>query len=70
MDLTNDNWEDAFCAGILYGIANKQPIETVVKFACSLASYSMESPGSNTYSPSVEQVQLRAYEIKTAQKEI
>jgi fructose-1-phosphate kinase PfkB-like protein len=55
MDLTNDDWEDAFCAGILYGIANKKPIETVVKFACSLAS---------------EQVQLRAYEIKTAQKEI
>lgn len=70
MDLNNDNWEDAFCAGILYGIAHKQPIETVVKFACSLASYSMESPGMNTYSPSVEQIQLRAYEITSSQKEI
>jgi adenosine kinase len=69
MELSNDDWEDAFRAGILYGIANKQPIETVMKVACSLASYCLESPGKNSYSPSVEQVQLRAFEINLAKKE-
>ncbi len=69
MESSDNYWEDAFNAGILYGIASKQPIETVMKVACSLASYCIESPGKNTYSPSVEQVQLRAFEIKTVKKE-
>ena len=61
-------WKDAFRAGIIYGISNKKPIDETAKLAASLASYSVEERGDHNYSPSVEQVQLRAFEVKISSK--
>ena len=63
-------WKDAFKAGIIYGISNKQPMREVAKLAASLASYSVEARGDYHYSPSVEQVQLRAFEVKIVSKNL
>ena len=67
---TITEWEDAFRAGLIYGIANKSPIVEAAKLASSLASYYVESAGNHYFNPSIEQVQLRAYEVKTKQKEL
>ena len=61
-------WRDAFKAGIIHGISNKKPIDETAKLAASLASYSVEEQGDHHYSPSVEQVQLRAFEVKISSK--
>ncbi len=61
-------WRDAFKAGIIQGISNKKPIDETAKLAASLASYSVEERGDHHYSPSVEQVQLRAFEVKISSK--
>jgi sugar/nucleoside kinase (ribokinase family) len=63
-------WKDAFKAGIIYGISNKQPISETAKLAASLASYSVEARGDHHYSPSFEQVQLRAFEVKVVSKNL
>ena len=64
------DWKDALRAGFIFGIANKKPIGDAAKLASSLASYCVESDGNHHYSPSIEQVQLRAYEVKVVQKEL
>jgi len=64
------HWKDAFKAGIIYGISSKQPISETAKLAASLASYSVEVRGDHKYSPSVEQVQLRAFEVKVIRKNL
>ncbi|MCK4849232.1 MAG: hypothetical protein KAT16_09415 [Candidatus Heimdallarchaeota archaeon] len=61
-------WKDAFKAGIIYGISNRQPMSEAAKIAASLASYSVEARGDHNYSPSVEQVNLRAFEVKIVSK--
>ena len=61
-------WRDAFKAGIIQGISNKKPIDETAKLAASLASYAVEERGDHHYSPSVEQVQLRAFEVKISSK--
>ena len=63
-------WKDAFKAGIIYGISNRQPMSETAKLAASLASYSLEARGDHYYSPSVEQVQLRAFEVKIVRKNL
>ncbi len=69
-EITVNGWQDAFYAGLIYGVSNKNPIEETAKLAASLASYYVESQGHHKYSPSVEQVQLRAFEVRTIKKEI
>ena len=64
------DWKDALRAGFIFGIANKKPIDDAAKLASSLASYCVESNGNHHYAPSVEQVQLRGYEVKVVQKEL
>ena len=61
-------WKDAFKAGVIHGISNKKPIKETAKLAASLASYSIEERGDHHYSPSIEQVKLRAFEVKTSTK--
>ena len=63
-------WKDAFKAGIIYGISNRHPMSETAKLAASLASYSVEARGDHYYSPSVEQVQLRAFEVKIVSKNL
>ena len=63
-------WKDAFKAGIIYGISNRQPMSEAASLAASLASYSVEARGDYHYSPSVEQVQLRAFEVKIVSKNV
>lgn len=62
-------WKDAFKAGVIHGISHKKPISEIAKLAASLASYSVEEGGDHHYSPSVEQVQLRAFEVKISSKD-
>ena len=61
-------WKDAFRAGIIMGISEKRPIDETAKLAASLASYSIEGHGDHHYSPSIEQVKLRAFEVKFVTK--
>ncbi len=63
-------WKDAFKAGIIYGISKRQPMNEAAKLAASLAAYSVEARGDHNYSPSVEQVQLRAFEVKIVNKNV
>ncbi|MFX0016611.1 MAG: PfkB family carbohydrate kinase [Promethearchaeota archaeon] len=67
--LSENAWYDAFRAGLTYGIALKKPIEEAAKIASALASYAVETRENQKYSPSLEQVSLRAFEVKTTQKE-
>jgi adenosine kinase len=69
-EVTIDGWQDAFRAGLIYGISKKNLIEEAAKLASSLASYYVESQGHHKYSPSVEQVQLRAFEVRAIKKEV
>ncbi|MHA2138227.1 MAG: PfkB family carbohydrate kinase [Candidatus Hodarchaeales archaeon] len=69
-EISNLGWQDAFRAGLLYGVSKKKPIDEAAKLAASLASYYVESQGPYSYSPSVEQVQLRAFEVRIVKKEI
>ena len=67
--LSPDFWFDAFRAGVIYGISLKKPIEEAAKLGSALASYAVESRENIQYSPSLEQVSLRAFEVKTTRKE-
>lgn len=67
--LFNDHWKDAFRAAIVHGVSIKKPIEEIAKIGSSLASYAVETREYQNYSPSMEEVTLRSYEIKTVKKE-
>lgn len=67
--LSQEFWCDAFRAGIIFGISLKKPIEEAAKLGSALASYAVETRENQQYSPSLEQVSLRAYEVKTTRKE-
>ncbi len=69
-EISNEGWQDAFRAGLIFGVSKRKPIDETAKLAASLASYFVESQGHHKYSPSVEQVQLRAFEVRTIKKEI
>ncbi|MFW9779405.1 MAG: PfkB family carbohydrate kinase [Candidatus Heimdallarchaeota archaeon] len=60
-------WESAFRAGVIFGVAMKKPIEEAAKVGSALASYAVER---KQYSPSPEQIALRAFEIKSIRKPI
>jgi len=66
--LSEDVWQDAFRAGLLYGISLKKPIDEAAKIGSALASYAVEIQENQRYSPSLEQVTLRAFEVKTTRK--
>ncbi|MFX0184626.1 MAG: carbohydrate kinase family protein [Candidatus Hodarchaeota archaeon] len=66
--LSIDSWEDAFRAGLLYGVSLKKPILEAAQLGSALASYAVERREKQQYSPSLEQVRLRAFEVKTVQK--
>ena len=66
--LSDDSWQDAFRAGIVYGVAKKKPINEAAKLGSSLASYAVESRENQQYSPSLEQITLRAFEVKVSMK--
>ena len=66
--LSHDFWYDAFRAGVIYGVSLKKPIEEAAKLGSALASYAVETRENQEYSPSLEQVSLRAFEVKTTQK--
>ncbi|MFX1516322.1 MAG: PfkB family carbohydrate kinase [Promethearchaeota archaeon] len=66
---SHDFWYDAFRAGIIYGISLKKPIEEAAKLGSALASYAVEAHENQQYAPSLEQVALRAFEVKTTRKE-
>ncbi|MFX0206129.1 MAG: PfkB family carbohydrate kinase [Candidatus Hodarchaeota archaeon] len=68
--LSPDFWYDAFRAGVIYGISLKKPIEEAAKLGSALASYAVESRENMQYSPSLEQVSLRAFEVKATRKVI
>ncbi len=68
-EISIDGWQDAFRAGLISGVSKKKPIDDAAKLAASLASYYVESQGHHKYSPSIEQVQLRAFEVKTIKKD-
>jgi len=67
--LSHDFWYDAFRAGVIYGVSLKKPIEEAAKLGSALASYAVETRENQQYSPSLEQVSLRAFEVKTTRKE-
>lgn len=67
--LSDDSWQDAFRAGIVYGVSLKKPIDEAAKIGSALASYAVENRENQQYSPSLEQVSLRAFEVKTKRKE-
>ncbi|MFX0125535.1 MAG: PfkB family carbohydrate kinase, partial [Candidatus Hodarchaeota archaeon] len=67
--LSEDFWHDAFRAGLIYGISLKKPIEEAARIGSALASYAVETRENHQYSPSLEQVSLRAFEVKTSKKE-
>jgi len=67
--LSPDFWFDAFRAGVIYGVSLKKPIEEAAKLGSALASYAVETRENQQYSPSLEQVSLRAFEVKTTRKE-
>ncbi len=66
--LSDESWQDAFRAGIVYGISKKKPIDEAAKIGSALASYAVEKRENQEYSPSLEQVTLRAFEVKTTMK--
>lgn len=66
--LSDDGWQDAFRAGLIYGISLKKPIDEAAKIGSALASYAVETREYQEYSPSLEQVSLRAFEVKTISK--
>ncbi len=63
-----NNWQDAFLAGIIYGVSLKKPIQEAAKLGSALASYATEKRHYQEYSPSSEQITLRAFEVKTIRK--
>ncbi|MFX0087011.1 MAG: PfkB family carbohydrate kinase [Candidatus Hodarchaeota archaeon] len=67
--LSNDLWQDAFRAGIVYGVSLKKPIEEAAGIGSALASYAVETRECQKYSPSFEQVSLRSFEVKIIKKE-
>jgi adenosine kinase len=67
--LSSTFWFDAFRAGVIFGISLKKPIEEAAKLGSALASYAVEARENQQYSPSLEQVSLRAFEVKTTRKE-
>ncbi len=67
--LSPHDWSDAFRAGLIYGVSLKKPITEVVKLASALASYAVEYRENQTYSPSLEQISLRSFEVKTIRKD-
>ena len=67
--LFTDHWQDAFRAAIVYGVSIKKPIEETAKIGSALASYAVETRENHKYSPSLEQVTLRSFEVKTIKKE-
>ncbi len=67
--LSNDLWQDAFRAGIVYGVSLKKPIEEAARIGSALASYAVETREYQKYSPSFEQVSLRSFEVNTIKKE-
>lgn len=66
--LAEEFWWDAFRAGLVYGISLKKPIDEAAKIGSALASYAVETRENQQYSPSLEQVTLRAFEVKITQK--
>ncbi|MFW9854514.1 MAG: PfkB family carbohydrate kinase [Candidatus Thorarchaeota archaeon] len=60
-------WENAFRAGVIFGVAMKKPIEEAAKLGSALASYAVER---KKYSPSPEQIALRAFEVKSIRQQI
>lgn len=68
--LSTEHWQDALRAGIIYGVSLKKPIDEATKIGSALASYAVENRETQQYSPSLEQVILRAFEVKTISKEI
>ncbi|MHA1966274.1 MAG: PfkB family carbohydrate kinase [Candidatus Hodarchaeales archaeon] len=67
--LSIEHWRDAFRAAIVYGVSIKKPIEETAKIGSALASYAVETRECHKYSPSLEQVTLRSFEVKTIKKE-
>ncbi|UCE13777.1 MAG: carbohydrate kinase family protein [Candidatus Heimdallarchaeota archaeon] len=65
---SDDGWQDAFRAGLIYGVSLKRPIDEAAKLGSALASYAVETHEYQQYSPSFEQVSLRAFEVKTISK--
>ncbi len=66
--ISDDSWHDAFRAGIVYGISKKKPIDEAARIGSALASYAVEKRENQEYFPSLEQVTLRAFEVKTTMK--
>jgi adenosine kinase len=66
--LSNDLWQDAFRAGIVFGVSLRKPIEEAAGIGSALASYAVETRECQTYSPSFEQVSLRSFEVKIIEK--
>ncbi|MFX0049938.1 MAG: PfkB family carbohydrate kinase [Candidatus Hodarchaeota archaeon] len=66
--LAANSWKDAFRAGIIYGVSLKKPIEEAAQLGSALASYAVERRENQQYSPSFEQIKLRAFEVKTVHK--
>lgn len=66
--LSEETWKDAFRAGLTYGVSLKKPIDEAAKIGSALASYAIETRDNQKYSPSFEQVSLRAFEVKTSRK--
>ena len=67
--LSEKIWKDAFRAGLTYGVSLKKPIDEAAKIGSALASYAVETRENQKYSPSLEQVSLRAFEVKTSRKD-
>jgi adenosine kinase len=68
--ISTNNWHDAFLAGVIYGVSLKKPIEETAKLGSALASYAAEKRQYQQYSPSSEQIALRAFEVKTIRKTV
>lgn len=68
--LSTEHWQDAFRAAIVYGVSIKKPIEETAKIGSALASYAVETREFHKYSPSLEQVTLRSFEVNSIKKEI
>jgi ribokinase/adenosine kinase len=66
--LSSGTWQDAFRAGICFCVSLKKPIDEAAKLASALASYAVETRENQQYSPSLEQITLRAFEVRTIQK--
>lgn len=67
--LSEEIWKDAFRAGLIYGVSLKKTIDEAAKIGSALASYAVETRENQKYSPSLEQVSLRAFEVKTSRKD-